>query len=96
MWMSLRITQDSARLGPSHKILPKITPVSVEETWNQSDQPETLRIGTDLDGGLDALEAMGSNRMHRRSFDNLEIAESGEVQAKILKSVRSLVDQKDI
>jgi hypothetical protein len=33
MWISLRMTQDSLKFGPSQRMLPKMTPVSVEETY---------------------------------------------------------------
>ena len=33
MWMSFSMTQASDMADPSHKILPKMTPISVEETY---------------------------------------------------------------
>ena len=32
MWMSFRMTHCSAKPGPSQRMLPKMTPVSVDET----------------------------------------------------------------
>lgn len=51
---------------------------------------------THLDRGLYALEAVRSNRVYGRPFDKLEVAESCEVEAKVLQGVGGLVDEEYI
>jgi len=54
-----------------------------------------LRRG-DLDRRLDALEPMRRDRVHRGPLNNLEVTESGKVEAKVLEGVGSLVDEEDV
>ncbi len=49
-----------------------------------------------LDGGLDALEAVGRNGVHRWTLNKLEVAECGKVEAEVLQCVGSLVDEEDV
>lgn len=66
-------------------MLPKMTPVSVEETYG-SEQP--ISSGTlfanekhsaDFDGCFDTLEAMGPDGVYTWVFDQFEITQSGKV-----------------
>jgi hypothetical protein len=56
---------------PSHKIQPKMTPVSTEETCKWADQclRETIEKRENLYRYFDALEPVVSNGIHPRSLD---------------------------
>ena len=49
-----------------------------------------------LDGSFDTLEPMRGDSIHRRSFDDLEVTQSREIEAEVLECVGRLVDEEDI
>ena len=79
-------------------MLPKMTPVSVEETY-KSRQPIRSspfageKQSTDFNSRFDTLETMRSDGVYAWAFDQFEITQSGEVQTEVLESIGSLVDQ---
>jgi hypothetical protein len=73
--MSFNMTQASGMADLSHKILPKMMPVSVEETCKWADQclRETIEKREDLYRHFDALEPVVSNGIHSRSLNKCKI-----------------------
>jgi hypothetical protein len=59
----------------SHKILPKMPPVSVEETCKWADRclRETIEKREELCCHFNALEPVVSNGIHSRSLDKCKI-----------------------
>ena len=74
-------------------MLPKMTPVSVEETFEESlaVKDEKWKISPNLDCGLDALETVRRDSICRWALDEFEIAQGGKVQAQVLQRVGGLV-----
>jgi hypothetical protein len=50
----------------------------------------------DFDGRFYALEPMRSDGIHRRSFDDFQISESGEIETKVLEGVSCLVNEQNV
>jgi len=86
-------------------MLPKMTPVSVDETYGASKgervnfalaKRSERSVKTHLDGSLDALEAMRTKSMGRWPFDELEVSEGGELDGEVLERLVGLIDDEDI
>ena len=49
-----------------------------------------------LDGGFDALEAMGSDGINGRPLNEFKVSQGGEVEAEILQGIGCLIHKKDV
>jgi hypothetical protein len=100
MWMSFRITHCSDMSWPSQRIVPKMTPVSVDDTCVRRGQCQVyagkMLIETHLDGRLDALKVVRGDRVRDRALNNLQVTKYGKVQAEVLQCVGRLVDEEYI
>lgn len=63
--MSFSMTQASDMADPPYKMLPKMTPVFVEETYANCEKRE------DLYHYFDGLEPVGSNGIYSKQLDEL-------------------------
>lgn len=99
IWISFSTTHDSVRPTPSHRMFPKITPVSVEETCTTYMSVCRLIFGrkkTNFNRSFDAQEAVRGECMNCRPFNQLQVSQGCKVKAKILERICSLVDKKHV
>jgi hypothetical protein len=86
---------------PSYRTLPKITPVSVEDTVVVSNRPEEsfTRVpwaSITLNSGLQIDEVVRADILCSRAFNNLEVAEGRKFDGEVLQCLGRLVDEKDV
>jgi hypothetical protein len=79
-------------------MVPKMTPVSVEETWRTVSKLllQVVAESYNLDSSFDTLEAARRNCVNGWPLHNLQVTKYSKVKAKVLQCVGCLVDEQNI